>query len=63
MQELADSGMTSIVVTHELGFARPAADEVVFLDHRRIAHQASAGDFFSSAVPGRVERFLNQMAL
>jgi polar amino acid transport system ATP-binding protein len=61
MQELADSGMTSIVVTHELGFARRAADEVVFLDHGRIAHQAPAADFFSSAVPDRVERFLNRM--
>ena len=61
MQELAESGMTSIVVTHELGFARRAADTVVFLDHGKIAHHAAVRDFFSSHVPDRVERFLSQM--
>jgi polar amino acid transport system ATP-binding protein len=61
MQELAEGGMTSIVVTHELGFARRAADEVIFLDHGRIAHQAPARDFFSKAVPERVERFLSRI--
>ena len=61
MQELAEGGMTSIVVTHELGFARRAADEVIFLDHGRVAHQATAVDFFSSAVPDRVDRFLSRM--
>jgi polar amino acid transport system ATP-binding protein len=61
MQELAETGMTSIVVTHELGFARRAADKVVFMDGGRVAHQASAADFFSSAAPERVERFLHRM--
>ena len=61
MQELADGGMTSIVVTHEMGFARRAADAVIFMDQGRIAHQAAVTDFFSSAVPERVERFLRRM--
>ncbi len=61
MQDLAESGMTSIVVTHELGFARRAADEVIFIDHGRIAHHAPVETFFSSAVPDRVERFLSRM--
>jgi polar amino acid transport system ATP-binding protein len=61
MQELAEAGMTSIVVTHELGFARRAADEVIFMDAGRIAHRASVGDFFSKAVPERVERFLDRV--
>jgi polar amino acid transport system ATP-binding protein len=61
MQELADGGMTSIVVTHELGFARRAADAVIFMDQGRIAHQDSVGAFFSGAVPDRVERFLRRM--
>ena len=61
MQELADGGMTSIVVTHEMGFARRAADAVIFMDQGRIAHQAAVNDFFSSAVPERVERFLRRM--
>ena len=61
MRELAEAGMTSIVVTHELGFARRAANEVMFLDHGVVAHRASTGDFFSSAVPDRVDRFLSRM--
>jgi polar amino acid transport system ATP-binding protein len=61
MRELADAGMTSIVVTHELGFARRAANEVLFLDHGVVAHRASSRDFFSSAVPDRVDRFLSRM--
>ena len=61
MQELAEGGMTSIVVTHEMGFARRAADAVIFMDGGRIAHQAPVGEFFSDAVPDRVERFLRRM--
>jgi polar amino acid transport system ATP-binding protein len=61
MRELADGGMTSVVVTHELGFARRAANEVMFLDHGIVAHRAAAVDFFSSAVPDRVDRFLSRM--
>jgi polar amino acid transport system ATP-binding protein len=61
MQELAESGMTSVIVTHELGFARRAADTVIFLDEGRIAHRAPVEDFFSSCVPERVERFLSRM--
>jgi polar amino acid transport system ATP-binding protein len=61
MRELAEAGMTSVVVTHELGFARRAANEVVFLDHGVVAHRASSREFFSSAVPHRVDRFLSRM--
>jgi len=61
MQELAEAGMTSIVVTHELGFARRAADEVVFMDGGVVAHRAPAERFFSEPAPERVERFLNHM--
>jgi ABC-type polar amino acid transport system ATPase subunit len=45
----------------ELGFVQRAADEVMFMDAGRIAHRAPVGDFFSNAVPERVERFLNRM--
>ena len=61
MQELSDDGMTSLVVTHELGFARRAADQVIFMDQGRIGHAAPVGEFFSTAVPERVERFLSRM--
>ena len=58
MQELADDGMTSIVVTHEMNFARRAADRVIFLEGGKIAHSGATGEFFSDRVPERVARFL-----
>jgi polar amino acid transport system ATP-binding protein len=61
MQELADEGMTSIVVTHELGFARHAADEVMFMDGGEVAHRAGVEAFFNGSAPERVGRFLSRM--
>jgi polar amino acid transport system ATP-binding protein len=61
MQELAEEGMTSIVVTHELGFARRAANEVMFIEAGLVAHRAPVGEFFNGATPDRVVRFLNRM--
>jgi polar amino acid transport system ATP-binding protein len=61
MQELADDGMTSIVVTHEMSFARRAADRVIFLDGGKIAHSGSTEEFFSGDVPERVARFLGRI--
>jgi polar amino acid transport system ATP-binding protein len=61
MQELAEEGMTSIVVTHELGFARRAANEVMFMEAGLVAHRAPVGDFFTGSAPERVARFLNRM--
>jgi polar amino acid transport system ATP-binding protein len=61
MQELADEGMTSIVVTHEMSFARRAADRVIFLDGGKIAHSGATEDFFADDVPERVARFLGRI--
>ena len=61
MQELADDGMTSIVVTHEMGFARRAADRVIFLDEGRIAHSGATEEFFSDGVPDRLARFFGRI--
>ncbi len=61
MQELADGGMTSIVVTHEMSFARRAADRVIFLASGKIAHSGSTKEFFSDTVPDRVARFLGRI--
>jgi len=61
MQELADDGMTSIVVTHEMSFARRAADRVIFLDEGKIAHSGASDDFFCDEVPERVARFLGRI--
>jgi polar amino acid transport system ATP-binding protein len=61
MQELADDGMTSIVVTHEMSFARRAADRVIFLDGGKVAHSGATEKFFSDQVPERVGRFLGRI--
>jgi ABC-type polar amino acid transport system ATPase subunit len=61
MQELAASGMTMVVVTHEMGFARNAADEVVFMDHGKIVEQATPEDFFTNPREERAQNFLNQI--
>jgi polar amino acid transport system ATP-binding protein len=63
MQELADDGMTSIVVTHEMNFARRAADRVIFLDDGRIAHSGVTEEFFSNLAPERVARFLGRLSV
>ena len=63
MQELADDGMTSIVVTHEMSFARRAADRVIFLDGGEIAHSGATDEFFSHRVPDRVARFLGRISI
>ena len=59
MQELARSGMTMIVVTHELGFAREVADRVVFMDHGAIVEQGSAEAVLGSPREERTRAFLS----
>ena len=61
MAELADSGMTMIVVTHEMGFARHVADRVIFMDQGRIVEQASPEIFFTAAKDARIRAFLSQI--
>jgi polar amino acid transport system ATP-binding protein len=61
MQELAEEGMTSIVVTHEMGFARRAASRVMFLERGEVVHSAARNDFFGGDVPERVARFIGRM--
>jgi ABC-type polar amino acid transport system ATPase subunit len=61
MLDLAKAGITMIVVTHEMGFARAAADEVVFVDKGQIVEQASPEVFFSHPVQERTKAFLAQI--
>jgi polar amino acid transport system ATP-binding protein len=61
MLDLAKAGITMIVVTHEMGFARAAADEVVFMDKGQIVEQASPADFFSNPKQDRTRLFLSQI--
>ncbi len=61
MVELAESGMTMMVVTHEMGFARKVADTMVFMDAGRIVEQSTPGEFFSNPQTERGKLFLQQI--
>jgi general L-amino acid transport system ATP-binding protein len=61
MVELAESHMTMICVTHEMGFARTVADRVVFMDHGQIVEEAPPAIFFSNPKNERTRLFLGQV--
>jgi polar amino acid transport system ATP-binding protein len=58
---LAKEGMTMVVVSHEMGFARAAADRVVFMDEGIIVEDSAAGDFFANPREQRTKIFLSQI--
>ena len=59
--ELGADGMTIVAVTHEMGFARSAADAVVFMDHGRVLEAGPPGRLFESAETDRLQHFLDQV--
>jgi ABC-type dipeptide/oligopeptide/nickel transport system ATPase component len=61
MTDLAQSGMTMICVTHEMGFARKVADTMVFMDHGRIVEAAPPQAFFAAPKSERTRLFLSQI--
>ena len=61
MVNLANAGMTMIVVTHEMGFAKEVADEVVFMDEGMIVERAKTKDFFANPINERTKLFLSQI--
>lgn len=61
MIELADEGMTMVVVTHEMGFARRAADKMVFMDEGRIVETGTPDKFFDAPETERCRQFLEQI--
>ncbi len=61
MVELAEEGMTMMVVTHEMGFARQVADRVVFMDEGRIVEDAPKDDFFGTPRSERAQLFLSKI--
>ncbi len=61
MRELARGGMTMVVVTHEMGFAREVADRVLFFDQGRIAHDAPPADFFNNPGNDRIRAFIGRL--
>ena len=60
MRNLAESGMTMIVVTHEMQFAREVGDHLVFMDHARIVEEGRPADVLSSPREERTKRFLRR---
>jgi ABC-type polar amino acid transport system ATPase subunit len=61
MSELASDGMTMMVVTHEMGFARKVADRMVFMDHGEIVEENTSDQFFRNPVSPRTQDFLNKI--
>ena len=61
MRDLAASGMTMVVVTHEMGFARSAANRVVFMDAGRIVEEAAPQEFFAAPRSERARDFLSKI--
>lgn len=61
MKDLAKSGMTMIVVTHEMGFAREVADRILFLDHGVLLEEGKPNDFFTNPKTERAKDFLDKI--
>ena len=61
MVNLAKQGMTMIVVTHEMGFAKEVADEVIFMDEGMIVEKAQTKEFFANPKSDRTKLFLSQI--
>lgn len=61
MKELAESGMTMVIVTHEMGFAREVADRIIFIDEGVIAEEGTPEEIFSNPKSPRLQDFLSKV--
>ena len=61
MKALADEGMTMVIVTHEMGFAREVANRVIFIDEGRILEEAAPAEFFGNPKNARLKEFLSKV--
>lgn len=61
MQELAKEGMTMVVVTHEMGFARTVANRVVFLEEGKIVEETDSKEFFTNPKTSRAKEFISKV--
>jgi polar amino acid transport system ATP-binding protein len=61
IRELAEEGMTCVIVTHEMGFAREVADHVYFTDRGVVVEHGPPGEFFTDCKDERTQRFLSQV--
>ena len=61
MQTLAEEGMTMVIVTHEMGFARRVADRVLFLDEGRLVEEGPPDQLFEHPAQDRTRQFLSKV--
>lgn len=61
MKDLAQSGMTMVIVTHEMGFAREVADRVIFLDEGKLLEEGAPEEFFANPKTNRAKDFLEKV--
>jgi polar amino acid transport system ATP-binding protein len=61
MRQLANEGMTMVIVTHEMGFARQVADRVLFIDQGIIAEEGTPDEVFGNPQNPRTKSFLNKV--
>ena len=61
MKDLAQSGITMMCVTHEMGFAREVADRIIFVDHGQVLEDRKPDDFFENPKTDRAKQFLSQI--
>ena len=61
MKALAKSGMTMIIVTHEMGFAKEAATRVIFMDQGKMIEENTPQEFFTNPKTDRCKNFLNSI--
>jgi polar amino acid transport system ATP-binding protein len=61
MKDLAQSGMTMMVVTHEMGFAREVSDRIIFMDYGEILEEAQPEEFFKNPKHERAQQFLKEI--
>ena len=59
--DLANDGMTMVVVTHEMGFAKKAADKIIFMDDGKILEENIPSIFFKNPKTNRLKKFLDQV--
>ena len=61
MLTLAKEGMTMVVVSHEMGFVRAAADRIIFMDHGRVVEETTPTDLFENPKEERTRLFLSKI--
>jgi polar amino acid transport system ATP-binding protein len=61
IRQLAEEGMTCVIVTHEMGFAREVADHVYFVDRGVVVEHGPPREFFENSEDARTRRFLSQV--